>query len=118
MNISLSNTVAPTEYAIAPLLKRHWRGPPTWPHTARLTPPTWPPPMRSVSRGINGFVDGNKRTAWVVARLFLEDNGYRLHFDAGEAIQIMEGTAAGSGAEPELAAWFRARLTHGSPDVS
>ena len=66
----------------------------------------------------HGFVDGNKRTAWVVARLFLADNGHRLRFDADEAIRIMEGTAAGSAAEPELAAWFRARLTHGSQDAS
>ena len=29
----------------------------------------------------HGFADGNKRTAWVVARLFLADNGYRLKFD-------------------------------------
>ncbi|MEI9905637.1 MAG: type II toxin-antitoxin system death-on-curing family toxin [Asticcacaulis sp.] len=29
----------------------------------------------------HGFVDGNKRTAWIAARLFLADNGYRLTFD-------------------------------------
>lgn len=64
----------------------------------------------------HGFVDGNKRTAWVVARVFLEDNGHQLHFDVTGAIRIMEGTAAGSVAESELAAWFRQRLTRGDPD--
>ena len=28
----------------------------------------------------HGFLDGNKRTAWVTARLFLADNGKRLEF--------------------------------------
>jgi death-on-curing protein len=56
----------------------------------------------------HGFADGNKRTAWVVARLFLADNGFRLTFDKGEAVRIVEALAAGSLSEPELADWFRA----------
>lgn len=56
------------------------------------------------------FVDGNKRTAWVIARLFLADNGYRVHCDKADAIRIVEGLAAGQIDEPGLAAWFRARL--------
>ncbi|MAJ64448.1 MAG: type II toxin-antitoxin system death-on-curing family toxin [Alphaproteobacteria bacterium] len=59
----------------------------------------------------HGFVDGNKRTAWIAARLFLVDNGYRLSFDQLDAIRLMEGVAAGTVSEPELAAWFRERLT-------
>ena len=43
----------------------------------------------------HGFVDGNKRTAWVTARLFLADNGRRLRFDPIDAIRTMEGVAAG-----------------------
>lgn len=58
----------------------------------------------------HGFVDGNKRTAWIVARLFLADNGYRLRFDAADAVRLMEAVAAGTLSEPELSAWFRARL--------
>lgn len=58
----------------------------------------------------HGFVDGNKRTAWIAARLFLADNGYRLSFDAIDAIRMMEGVAAGSVTETELAAWFRDRF--------
>ncbi|MBW8725442.1 MAG: type II toxin-antitoxin system death-on-curing family toxin [Inquilinus limosus] len=58
----------------------------------------------------HGFVDGNKRTAWVVARLFLADNGYRLRFDPVEAVKTVETLAAGSLGESQLAAWFRDRL--------
>ena len=58
----------------------------------------------------HGFVDGNKRVAWVVGRLFLLDNGYRLVFDPLEAIRIMESVAAGHAGEAELAEWLQARL--------
>lgn len=58
----------------------------------------------------HGFVDGNKRTAWISARLFLADNGYRLGFDPLDAVRIMEGVAGGVVTETELAAWFRDRL--------
>lgn len=58
----------------------------------------------------HGFVDGNKRTAWIAARLFLADNGYRLSFDPIDAIRLMEGVAGGLVTEAELAAWFRERL--------
>ena len=58
----------------------------------------------------HGFVDGNKRTAWVVARLFLADNGHRLRFDPVEAVRTVEATAAGTLTEENLATWFRARL--------
>lgn len=59
----------------------------------------------------HGFVDGNKRTAWVTARLFLADNGYRIEFNSADAIRIMEDVAAGQVDEDELAAWFRARVS-------
>lgn len=59
----------------------------------------------------HGFVDGNKRTAWVTARLFLADNGYGLDFDPIDAVHTMEGVAAGRVDEDELAAWFRARIS-------
>jgi len=58
----------------------------------------------------HGFVDGNKRTAWVVARLFLADNGYRLSFDPADAIKTMEALAAGTIEESQMAGWFRQRL--------
>jgi death-on-curing protein len=58
----------------------------------------------------HGFVDGNKRTAWISARLFLADNGYRLSFDPLDAIRVMEGVAGGLVTQTELAIWFRDRL--------
>jgi death-on-curing protein len=58
----------------------------------------------------HGFTDGNKRTTWVVARLFLADNGHRLRFDKSEAVKTMEGVAAGTVSEADLADWFRQRL--------
>jgi death-on-curing protein len=56
------------------------------------------------------FADGNKRTAWVIARLFLADNGYSLRFDAADAVPVMQAVAAGTLGESELAAWFRGRI--------
>ena len=58
----------------------------------------------------HGFVDGNKRTAWVVARLFLADNGVRAAYDKADAVRTVEGLAAGRIDEDALAAWFRDRL--------
>jgi death-on-curing protein len=58
----------------------------------------------------HGFSDGNKRTAWVVARLFLADNGYRLRFDPVDAVRTVEAVASGTLPEDGLAAWFRDRL--------
>lgn len=58
----------------------------------------------------HGFSDGNKGTAWVVARLFLADNGCTLRIDAVDAIRTMEQVAAGNLAEDQLAHWFRQRM--------
>lgn len=56
------------------------------------------------------FLDGNKRTGWVVARAFLADNGFRLQFDPADAVRTVEALAAGKFSEVELAAWFRERI--------
>lgn len=58
----------------------------------------------------HGFADGNKRTAWIVARLFLADNGFRLKFEPLNAIKTVEEVAAGSMDEAALTAWFRERI--------
>lgn len=55
----------------------------------------------------HGFADGNKRTAFVVAVLFLLDNGYELTATDQQAITIMLSVAEGSMTESELTAWFR-----------
>ncbi len=59
----------------------------------------------------HGFVDGNKRIAWTVARLFLRDNGLRLNFAAIDAIQTVNGLAAGSITQKQFANWLRKRLS-------
>jgi death on curing protein len=59
----------------------------------------------------HAFIDGNKRTAWVLARLFLDLNGRSLEFTTDDAIAAMLALAAGDLEEEELADWFRARLS-------
>jgi death on curing protein len=53
------------------------------------------------------FADGNKRTAWVLARTFLVLNSVELVFRAEEAIKTVQSLAAGDLTEEELADWFR-----------
>ncbi len=57
------------------------------------------------------FIDGNKRTAWVLARLFLAVNGHKLAFTAEDAIRMMLALAAGELEEDGVSVWFRERLT-------
>jgi len=59
------------------------------------------------------FADGNKRTAWVIARLFLALNRHALRFEAADAIAVMLALASGELGEEEMAAWFRERLVTG-----
>jgi death on curing protein len=56
------------------------------------------------------FVDGNKRTAWVLARLFLSLNGVTLRFEREEAIEFMLAVAAGHRTEEQVADWFRRHI--------
>ncbi|MEX1167865.1 MAG: type II toxin-antitoxin system death-on-curing family toxin [Hydrogenophaga sp.] len=58
----------------------------------------------------HGFSDGNKRTAWVVARVFLADNGLSLRFSPTDAIRAMEAVAGGGMDELQLTTWFRQRM--------
>ncbi len=64
----------------------------------------------------HGFADGNKRTAWILARVFLADNGSRLRFDPVDAIKTIEALAAGALDEAQLADWFRERIANDSDD--
>ena len=59
------------------------------------------------------FADGNKRTAWVSARLFLALNGHVLEFVQQNAIETVLALAAGELSEEELADWFRQHLVAG-----
>lgn len=56
------------------------------------------------------FKDGNKRTAWVMARLFLRLNNVNIAFDREDAIRTVLALAAGDLPEDALAAWFRAHV--------
>lgn len=56
------------------------------------------------------FVDGNKRTAWVLARLFLAINDHDIAFEAADAVRAMLALAAGDLSEEELADWLRQHL--------
>lgn len=58
----------------------------------------------------HGFADGNKRTAWIVARLFMADNGHRLRFDKADAVRTIEALAGGTLEEAQFAQWIRERL--------
>ena len=53
------------------------------------------------------FVDGNKRTAAVVAETFLVLNGYALNATDAELVVAVLALAAGELSEKELADWFR-----------
>jgi death-on-curing protein len=57
------------------------------------------------------FVDGNKRTAWVVSRTFLKLNGCDLKASQTAKYSAMMDLAAGRVSEQQLADWVRAHLT-------
>lgn len=61
------------------------------------------------------FADGNKRSAWVGARLFLRFNDVALKFDQADAITMVLALAAGELSEDEVAAWFRERIVPSPP---
>lgn len=53
------------------------------------------------------FVDGNKRTGFTTAGVFLEYNGLRLQAPEAEAVVIMVALANRQLSEGEFAAWLR-----------
>lgn len=55
----------------------------------------------------HGFADGNKRTALVVADLFLMLNGYELVSSPAENVLTVLALADGSLSEEKLVAWIR-----------
>ena len=57
------------------------------------------------------FVDGNKRTGFLVGVLFLEMNGYRLTASEEDATQAVLGLAAGSLDESGFTTWLRGNVT-------
>ena len=57
------------------------------------------------------FIDGNKRTAFVCAELFLALNGYTLTAQDAECVGTMLALAAGELPETEFAAWIEAHIS-------
>jgi death-on-curing protein len=55
----------------------------------------------------HGYVDGNKRTAYLVMYAFLKVNGYNIDAAEAEVVDLMIGVAADSVSEEQLAVWLR-----------
>lgn len=56
------------------------------------------------------FVDGNKRSAFIAAKLFLRLNGWDFVAEGAEHVGIMLRLAEGSLSEEDFATWIRAHL--------
>ena len=59
----------------------------------------------------HGFVDGNKRTAFIAACLFLGQNGMSFEVERADAVAAMYDVASNRIDEERLAAWFRRRIS-------
>lgn len=59
----------------------------------------------------HGFLDGNKRTAYVVAETFLDLNGYSMHAPDEAVVSTMLAVASGVMPEEQLATWFRSFIS-------
>lgn len=55
----------------------------------------------------HAFIDGNKRTGYVAAELFLRLNGYVLTATDADCVLTMLAVAAGDLSEDAFAAWLR-----------
>lgn len=74
-------------------------------------PPDAPALAASYGYGISRnhpFIDGNKRTGFVAAELFLRLNGWTLAADDASCVLTMLAVAAGDITEDAFAAWLRA----------
>ena len=56
------------------------------------------------------FSDGNKRTGYALALVFLLDNGLAFTGSDVESVEMMVAVADGSMSEDDLAAWLRERV--------
>jgi death-on-curing protein len=57
--------------------------------------------------GKHCFLDGNKRTAWVVAETFLDLNAFTMGAPDEAVVITMMAVASGAMPEKQLAKWFR-----------
>jgi death-on-curing protein len=56
------------------------------------------------------FLDGNKRTGYVLCRTFLKLNGFDIDASQIDKYQTFIGIADGSVSEDDLATWIRSKL--------
>jgi death-on-curing protein len=56
------------------------------------------------------FIDGNKRTAFVIANVFLLDHGHDISADDAEIIAVVSALAGGQFDEDAFAEWIRSVL--------
>jgi death-on-curing protein len=61
------------------------------------------------------LVDGNKRLAWSVSKVFLAINGYRLRATADEGETFMIELVAGAGDLPRIVSWLKAHSARATP---
>ncbi|WP_035983557.1 type II toxin-antitoxin system death-on-curing family toxin [Leptospira meyeri] len=52
------------------------------------------------------FIDGNKRTSFLLMYVFLATNGFKIETSENDVVHIMLKVADGSVKEPELANWL------------
>lgn len=62
------------------------------------------------------FIDGNKRTAYICMRLFLQLNENDIQASQEEKIQVMLQVAQGSMPRNTLASWIEQHLTGSTPE--
>jgi len=61
--------------------------------------------------GNHGFVDGNKRTAWLLVELLIDRSGYELDIRDDEPVDdLVVGVASNEIGFDALVVWFHARL--------
>lgn len=61
--------------------------------------------------GNHGFVDGNKRTAWLLVEVLLDRSGYALKIPDDDPIDdLVVAVADGRIGLEDLVGWFKARL--------
>ena len=62
-----------------------------------------------LARG-HGYLDGNKRVAFVAMAVFLDINGWNLEAPEPDVVRIMIAVAAGDLSEVDLAAWVGSHI--------
>lgn len=59
----------------------------------------------------HGFIDGNKRTAWLVTQVLIVGSGYQLKLRRADQIDdVVVAIVEGEMTEDELGEWFKSRL--------